>query len=1453
MSISVNSKLLLLLPLVFALSACTRAKQEVTKVGLSIPAVIESKSKILGKNVSQAPTATQALAHVIINATGQGIQDTILETWDACYDCTNPKPVPNEFNLLIPQGDGRLIQVLAVYVDSIDNSMVFYYGDINVSLNQPAHRFEIPVTDLGGAQKIVSGSVSGRYLTGPGVGPSGLVNMRYYPPGKPPMLIERSHIVNGWFNLFVLSGVNMSYEIDNVMVLFGGPVNAYSPVFNASQQVFRSGKPIHKQNRSWSGTPDWRLSEPEISIAGWFGDATAISSKAVCRDMNSAFTKLVKSNDTSTLLTLSAGPVPDPTVLITAGTSAVKFEGGVNITDATYCQNKTEYIDYIKVSTYRLDGQGKDSVAGFYSPFRKPDNKGVVEIQGSDARSVMGQLLPDINNIQKIALYKKRGMDTNVNMNQVPCGEIESGRVAEWIHAGESVVSDTGAFSISSSVTQLEVTSGVSGALCFYGPSGIYPFGVGIRTDNWNSSGGGGYMTPSGPPAKLSLMKMSAPYTGVQKQDCFGVNIGLLDANNMMTSHSSNITFTLSVSDINGSQAYYSNSSDCSSNQNALSTITLSANQSFTQVYTKSSYVMTLPANLTLATAGSSPLALSDATLSLPIKDYSSKTLKLELSDRLVPGLCYPARIKYINYSSYEYQVSQNTNVALTATNGLQFFSNNSCTTTISTAQIPTSSTFVDLWVKLPSGTASSIINMSVSSGDVADPASANIYMGSGGTTLTYLSIDGPNMIQRDSCNGPYRLVAQNEQHTPFPLNAAQTMILSLSSGLTGAFYTDHTCNTTVSSSFPSGQYIYQFYLKPTMAGSTSIGAAVGGISTSSSSISINGLHHLQLTVDEATPVNNGTCIQVSITPKNFDNTSGSFNSATTVNLNGPFFSQRLAGTCVGAVSSVQWPAYDSSSKIFYVLATNNSSNSGTTNITASAAGVLSANASISVNASPGLSMIDSSAVLNFAVEYVFKLGKALVNYTGISPFTFTQTSGTGTLTGDQYTSVGSGGTFQITDSASTPASYSFSANPVTRTVNYDFTSTLNGFTLSRASSGTYYNASGILTTASVNIARFDHNPDPTSSFAANGLLIEGVSTNYALNSESVESFNQSFTTPTANTTVAPDGTSTADLVAWNSPTYTNMAYVSNTIQSWNPASVYTASVFVKKNTARFVGMKIHQSGSTYSYAGIVVDLDTGNYVIMNDPSGFSSYPAPQPKVGIQKLPNSWYRMWVTYQPINGSSTGDVYLYPVYHGGTVLSPDRDNTVSGSTYFWGLQVETSPTMTSYMATTNLTTTRNADILSVDPTTLATYYTDRGTFKINAQLGAGFQTSNTVLKLCGTSCGSEYLELKINSNGTTQVNSSFSGVANASIMTQYPALIAADNVFGVSYRQIANAINMGVNGEAVSHVSTTTNMPAFGTGSTLYIGNNETQSAPLWMHLKSLEYWPEKLSAPSMASW
>ena len=123
--------------------------------------------------------------------------------------------------------------------------------------------------------------------------------------------------------------------------------------------------------------------------------------------------------------------------------------------------------------------------------------------------------------------------------------------------------------------------------------------------------------------------------------------------------------------------------------------------------------------------------------------------------------------------------------------------------------------------------------------------------------------------------------------------------------------------------------------------------------------------------------------------------------------------------------------------------------------------------------------------------------------------------------------------------------------------------------TFTRASTATYYNAAGTLTSAAINEPRLDYNP---STLAAQGLLIEEARSNLLLQSaDFTTTWSQTNITTTANTTASPDGGTNGDTLLINSAS----AATSQTSQSFTAGSTITVSVFAKKNASDFLRVEL--------------------------------------------------------------------------------------------------------------------------------------------------------------------------------------------------------------------------------------------------------------------------------------
>ena len=165
--------------------------------------------------------------------------------------------------------------------------------------------------------------------------------------------------------------------------------------------------------------------------------------------------------------------------------------------------------------------------------------------------------------------------------------------------------------------------------------------------------------------------------------------------------------------------------------------------------------------------------------------------------------------------------------------------------------------------------------------------------------------------------------------------------------------------------------------------------------------------------------------------------------------------------------------------------------------------------------------------------------------------------------------------------------------------------------------------------------------------------------------------------TETINATTAPNGSNTADLVTSTSAvsSYYNQGV---TVTSGVP---YTLSAFVKYNNARYVFLGSN-TGGVDKYC--IFDTTTGT--ITSTGAGCT---ASTPEA----LSGGWYRISVTFTTTTTSLSGN------FARATAGPADITPINGGSVYAWGVQLETGPRTTSYIATTVSTASRSGEALTV----------------------------------------------------------------------------------------------------------------------------------------------------------
>jgi hypothetical protein len=386
--------------------------------------------------------------------------------------------------------------------------------------------------------------------------------------------------------------------------------------------------------------------------------------------------------------------------------------------------------------------------------------------------------------------------------------------------------------------------------------------------------------------------------------------------------------------------------------------------------------------------------------------------------------------------------------------------------------------------------------------------------------------------------------------------------------------------------------------------------------------------------------------------------------------------------------------------------------------------------------------------------------------------------------------------------------------------------------TFTRASTATFSNSSGVLTSASNDVARFDYDP---ATLAPLGLLIEEARTNLVTRSEEFENavWTKSNITVTANNAVAPTGATTADRLMETAVNLDHVLYFTNT-QTFTTA---TQSIYVKPNGRNNVSLRFAFGAS--DWVATVFDL-TGNGSITQSSAGTSSLYTVVSRT-IVNAGNGWYRISMTAtQPSRASyaSALDLCTSPTPTLNALTGAESYlGDITKGIFAWGAQVEAGAFPTSYIPTTTTSLTRAADVASVN--TLTPWY--------NASAGTWY---------------AEFLVPQANSSGLWRVLSG--DVANrpqifnnASILNwEYSSdglsslgSLSANTVTKISGAYAVNDVIGAQNGVLGSaDTSVTLNTPtAFKLGAAFSTANREING-----YFRRITYYPRRLPDSALQS-
>lgn len=385
--------------------------------------------------------------------------------------------------------------------------------------------------------------------------------------------------------------------------------------------------------------------------------------------------------------------------------------------------------------------------------------------------------------------------------------------------------------------------------------------------------------------------------------------------------------------------------------------------------------------------------------------------------------------------------------------------------------------------------------------------------------------------------------------------------------------------------------------------------------------------------------------------------------------------------------------------------------------------------------------------------------------------------------------------------------------------------------TFTRASSATYFNSTGVLTTAASNAPRFDYDP---VTLQPKGLLIEEQRTNLLTHSEQFDNaaWTQTATTVTVNSTTAPDGVMSADKIVESSATSVHSVQQQGVASSASGVA-YTLTMYLKAAERGFAFIGLGGAGFvSVPYAS--VNLNTGAMAVTNGfPTAYSAISSG----------GGWWRVVITGTTTAvGSVVADIRTSI-----DGVWANRTYTGDGTSglYIWGAQLEAGSFGTSYIPTTSAQATRAADVAVISQL-VPWFNASEGTLFVEQTFGGGLigspAASNVIALNDGTTVNTIVLrtvadltnpqaDARVVTGGVTQMD------------TAGPQPVAAGTAYKRALAYKANDCAQAYNGVTpASELDTSVTLPAVTTLSIPQVASSATNC----MWIKRLAYYPRRLS-------
>ena len=380
--------------------------------------------------------------------------------------------------------------------------------------------------------------------------------------------------------------------------------------------------------------------------------------------------------------------------------------------------------------------------------------------------------------------------------------------------------------------------------------------------------------------------------------------------------------------------------------------------------------------------------------------------------------------------------------------------------------------------------------------------------------------------------------------------------------------------------------------------------------------------------------------------------------------------------------------------------------------------------------------------------------------------------------------------------------------------------------TFTRASTATYVNAFGLIASAAVNEARFDHDPYTGESL---GLLVEEARTNLFTNSNPWAG--GSNITWTSSQVSPTGGTESYNMVETAANNIHGLSILGGGFTTDYNRHI---SVFAKSAGRRYLVFW----AALGAYPGAdspecIFDLQSGTVVYLDTGGSGGLFET----ASITNFGNGWYRCGIYLNPYTLANR-NLYILMSNSASPQQSSYTGDGSSGVTLF-GLQVEAGAFPTSYIPTSGSTVTRSADVASMTGTNFSSWYNQsESTFYTNYIL-FGLDASYNNPSFYAYENNQNYLAIFGHNPAYGWAQASNATAAGISLGGTTTTNVDYKVSFGVKVNDFAASIN----GSTVS-TDTSGNVP---TVSQMFLGKRvEASAAHLNGTLKRFTYYPKRLS-------